>query len=158
MSRWYAAVRPLARAWSSSFKWMYPRGLGLPVGHAYLLLETKGRRSSRRRVTPLGYVKWKGRFLVQPLHGVDSDWVLNLQASPQVSVVVGRRRIRGRAMVLADVAERRAALQVIASSRTVSGLTARKHFSLLGKVSAAALELASRDPGKPIVIITKLAY
>ncbi len=131
MRTWYQTVRALAQLWSHLFTWMYPRGLWLIAGHAYLLVETRGRYTGRRRVTPLGYVPWAKNLIVQPLHGKDSDWVLNIKAHPEVTLILGRKRLRATMRVLDYESDRRRALAVISSSRTISGLTARKHFSLL---------------------------
>jgi len=153
MSKLYRAVEPLAHAWTKFFIWSYPRGLGLLAGHAYLLLETKGRRTGVTRVTPLGYVRWGGHFLVQPLHGAGSSWVRNLLACPRVEVMVGLRRFSCTAKVMDNVAERLEALRVIAASRTVSGLTARRYFALLGKSDEEQLGRASHNLDKLLVLL-----
>ena len=153
MSKLYSAVEPLAHAWTKFFIWSYPRGLGLLAGHAYLLLETKGRRTGVTRVTPLGYVRWGSHFLVQPLHGAGSSWVRNLLACPRVEVMVGLGRLSCTARVMDDVAERLDALRVIGASRTVSGLTARRYFSLLGKADEDRLGRASHDLDKLVVLL-----
>lgn len=153
MSRWYRVIRPLVLAWSKFFIRAYPLGLGLLLGHAYLLLETKGRHTGLTRVTPLGYVGWATDFLVQPLHGADSDWLRNLQASPDIRVVVGRRRLNCVGRVLDDPTERRYALRVIAASKSLSALTARRHFSLVGPEVEMSLYVAGQDMGNPIVLL-----
>jgi len=158
VSKLYGAVEPLAHAWTKFFIWTYPRGLGLLAGHAYLLLETKGRRTGLARVTPLGYVRWSNHFLVQPLHGAGSSWVRNLLACPRVEVMVGLRRLCCTARVMDDVAERLEALRVIAASRTVSGLTARRYFSLLGKADEDRLGRASHNLDKLIVRLETDAF
>ena len=153
MSAWYRVISPLAHAWTRFFVWAYPLGLGLLLGHAYLLLETKGRRTGLTRVTPLGYVGWATDFLVQPLHGPDSDWLRNLQASSEVRVWVGRRSLTCLGRVIDDQRERQLAFRVLAASKSVSGWTARRHFSLAGHSDELSLYLASQDMGKQIVLL-----
>ena len=153
MRTWYQTVRALAQLWSRLFTWMYPRGLWLMAGHAYLLLETRGRHTGRRRVTPLGYIRWAKTFIVQPLHGNNSDWVRNIKACPQVTVILGRKRLRANMRVLDDESDRRRALLVISSSWTISGLTARKHFSLLGTGRSERLESVSQERDRLIILV-----
>ena len=153
MSALYRAISPLAHAWTRFFIWAYPLGLGLLLGHAYLLLETKGRRTGLTRVTPLGYVGWATDFLVQPLHGTDSDWLRNLQASSEVNVLVGRRSLNCLGRVIDGQRERQLALRVVATSRSVSGWTARRHFSLASHIDELSLYVASQDMGKQIVLL-----
>ena|SRR5260370_23725421 len=67
-------------------------GKGLPV----LLLTTTGRKSGKRRTTPLLYVEDGERYVVvasvggAPKHPA---WYLNLQADPTATVEVSRRRL-----------------------------------------------------------------
>ena len=71
-------------------------GKGLPV----LLLTTTGRKSGKRRTTPLLYVEDAGRYVVvasvggAPKHPA---WYLNLQTDPTATVEVGGRRLTARA-------------------------------------------------------------
>ena len=153
MRTWYQTVKALAQLWSRLFTWMYPRGLWLLAGHAYLLLETRGRQTCRRRVTPLGYVPWAKNLIVQPLHGKDSDWVRNIKAHPEVTVILGRKRLRATMRVLDNDSDRRRALAVISSSWTISGLTARKHFSLLGTGRSERLESVSQERDRLIILV-----
>ena len=61
-----------------------------------LVLVTTGRRSGRRRETPLAYAPIDGAYLVVGGAGGESrtpDWVLNLRAEPKVAVIVDRLTI-----------------------------------------------------------------
>ncbi len=153
MRTWYQTVKALAQLWSHLFAWMYPRGLWLIAGHAYLLVETKGRHTGRGRVTPLGYVPWAKNLIVQPLHGNNSDWVRNIKACPQVTVILGRKRLRANMRVVDDESDRRRALLVISSSWTISGLTARKHFSLPGTGGSERLDSVSLEGDRLIILV-----
>ncbi|HEX6421182.1 MAG TPA: nitroreductase family deazaflavin-dependent oxidoreductase [Acidimicrobiales bacterium] len=62
----------------------------------FLLLETTGRRSGKRRVTPLNHVTDGDAFVVVASNGGAArhpDWYLNLLAEPRATVQVGGRRV-----------------------------------------------------------------
>lgn len=78
-------VRARGRAFASWF--------GAPV----LVIETVGRRSGRRRATPLVYLPHEEGFAVVPANaGADRApaWWLNLQAAGEGHVVLGQERYR----------------------------------------------------------------
>jgi len=82
--------------------------LGLPAppysSRSALVMETVGRRSGRRRVTPMGYVRdGDASLLVVAEHGRRADWVRNALAQGTVRVWLGRQEHRGRITVLDDV-------------------------------------------------------
>ncbi len=77
------------------------RRRGIPIG----LLTTTGRRSGKRRTTPLMYLEDDGRFFVVPSNsGFDHhpDWFLNLLASPSATFEVDGEEWQVRASVLAQ--------------------------------------------------------
>ena len=61
-----------------------------------LLLTTTGRKTGKRRTTPLLYVEDAGRFVVvasvggAPKHPA---WYLNLRANPEAAIQVGNRKL-----------------------------------------------------------------
>lgn len=69
---------------------------------AFALLETTGRRSGQRRLTPVGNGIDGEVFWVVSEHGRRSDYVQNLIANPSVRVKVSRRWYRGTAVVIDD--------------------------------------------------------
>jgi deazaflavin-dependent oxidoreductase (nitroreductase family) len=75
-----------------------------------LLLSTVGRKSGQQRVNPLLYMPDGSSFVVVGSNGGRPQppaWVLNLAATPEVGVQVGRRKLRAEAHVLTE-AEREA--------------------------------------------------
>lgn len=84
-------VNPLVRL-------LVERGLLDP---GWALLETRGRRSGRRRVVPVGNGLRDGVFWIVTEHGYHADYVRNILADPRVRVRVGGRWRSGRAHVLA---------------------------------------------------------
>lgn len=79
-------VRPLARyVLNPPVRVLVGMGV-LPLGYA--LLETTGRRSGRRRVTPVGNGLIGDTFWLVAEHGYDANYVRNLIADPHVRVKV----------------------------------------------------------------------
>lgn len=77
------------------------RSFLLAGGQPVLVLTTTGRKSGKRRPTPLAYLRDGERFVVAASNaGLDSPpaWWLNLQADPGAEVEVGgeRRPVRAR--------------------------------------------------------------
>jgi len=71
-------------------------GNNLPV----LLLTTTGRKSGKRRTTPLLYVEDGGRYVIVASVGGSAKhpaWYLNLRADPSATIEVGGRTIAVRA-------------------------------------------------------------
>jgi deazaflavin-dependent oxidoreductase (nitroreductase family) len=75
------------------------RGL---TGGAVALLETTGRKSGQKRVTPVGNGLRGDAFWIVTEHGWSSAYVKNVQADPRVRVKVGRRWLSGTAHILPD--------------------------------------------------------
>jgi deazaflavin-dependent oxidoreductase (nitroreductase family) len=75
------------------------RGL---AGGAVGLLETTGRKSGQKRVTPVGNGLRGDVFWIVTEHGWASAYVKNIQADPRVRVKVGRRWRAGTAHILPD--------------------------------------------------------
>jgi deazaflavin-dependent oxidoreductase (nitroreductase family) len=74
---------------------LYERDLGWLLGDRFLCLTHVGRKSGRRYRTVLeviGTDKASGEVMVIAGMGPSADWYRNIQASPAVEVVVGRRR------------------------------------------------------------------
>src|SRR4051812_44399885 len=69
---------------------------------AFALLETVGRRSGLPRCTPVGNGLAGDTFWLVAAHGMQADYVRNLQANPRVRVKVGRQWRTGTAVLLPD--------------------------------------------------------
>jgi deazaflavin-dependent oxidoreductase (nitroreductase family) len=72
------------------------------AGGSVALLETTGRKSGQRRVTPVGNGLRGDVFWIVTEHGWGSAYVKNIQADPRVRVKVGRRWRSGTAHILPD--------------------------------------------------------
>ncbi len=72
---------------------------------AFALLETTGRRTGQRRLTPVGNGHIDDTFWLVAARGVRADYVKNLLADPDVRVKVGRQWYPGTAHVLPDDAD-----------------------------------------------------
>ncbi|NJC96877.1 MAG: hypothetical protein C3F07_20835 [Anaerolineales bacterium] len=80
----------------------YAIGLGPLIGKLVLLLITTGRRSGKKRVTPLQYELIGDDYYLGAARGLQADWVRNIRSDPHVDVQVGGKHIRGIAEVVND--------------------------------------------------------
>jgi deazaflavin-dependent oxidoreductase (nitroreductase family) len=93
-------VRPLTnRVVNPLVRPLVARGL---LNRGWALLETRGRRTGRPRVVPVGNGLRGDVFWIVAEHGYHADYVRNILADPRVRVRVGGRWREGRAQVLAD--------------------------------------------------------
>jgi deazaflavin-dependent oxidoreductase (nitroreductase family) len=69
---------------------------------AFALLETTGRRTGEKRLTPVGNGLDGSVFWIVSEHGTRCDYVKNLLADPEVRVKVGRRWFSGLASLVHD--------------------------------------------------------
>jgi deazaflavin-dependent oxidoreductase (nitroreductase family) len=106
---------------------LYRLGLGGLIGKSTLVLTTTGRRTGRRRVTPVGYWEAEGAFYVLAGSGTYADWYRNLVARPEVEVQVGRRRLTAVATPLSDPREKAHALWLLGQR---SPGTAERYFGV----------------------------
>ncbi|HSL42543.1 MAG TPA: nitroreductase/quinone reductase family protein [Anaerolineales bacterium] len=101
-------MKPVAFNWAKMkniqkiHRVLYAIGLGPLVGKIILLLTTTGRKSGKRRVTPMQYELIGGDYYVGAARGLKADWVRNIEANPQVEVHVGARHFFARAEVVSD--------------------------------------------------------
>jgi F420H(2)-dependent quinone reductase len=75
---------------------------GRMKGAPILLLTTKGRKSGKKRVMPLLYLRDNGNVVVVASSGgtpTSPAWFHNLKASPDVEIEIGRERESRRARV-----------------------------------------------------------
>ena len=84
---------------------LYALGLGPLVGRIVLLLTTTGRKSGKKRVTPLQYEEIGGLYYLGAARGLQADWVRNIQSDPQVEIRVGAKQFHGCAEVVNDPAQ-----------------------------------------------------
>lgn len=69
---------------------------------AFALLETTGRKTGRRRLTPVGNGLDGSVFWLVSEKGRRAGYVANVEADPRVRVKIGRRWHTGRATLLPD--------------------------------------------------------
>jgi len=93
--RWIRPAQYLHRA-------MYAIGLGPILGRIILLLTTTGRKSGKRRTTPLQYEEINGILYLGSARGPKADWVRNIAADPHVEVRVKNQHFCGRGELIAD--------------------------------------------------------
>jgi deazaflavin-dependent oxidoreductase (nitroreductase family) len=72
-----------------------------------LRLTTIGRRSGQPRTVCVSFMPLEGRYVVFSGFGIHSHWYQNLRANPEVTMQVGRQRLRATAHVVEDPGRRR---------------------------------------------------
>lgn len=83
--------------------------LGIPIPGLWspstnLVLDVRGRRSGKKRLTPMVYVReHESSLLVVAERGIRENWVRNLLASDQAVVWIGRRRFPVRGHLREDI-------------------------------------------------------
>lgn len=96
--------------------WVYRAHLGRLLGHQFLLLTHRGRKSGLPRHTVLEVVHYNRAtrtYVVAAGWGVTSDWYRNIQQTPAVLLESGSGRVAARAAILPP-AEAAAELRVYA--------------------------------------------
>ncbi len=81
---------------------LYAIGLGPLIGRIILLLTTTGRRSGKKRVTPVQYEEIDGLYYLGAARGLKADWIRNIQSCPEVDIRVGAKHFHGRAEIVTD--------------------------------------------------------
>jgi deazaflavin-dependent oxidoreductase (nitroreductase family) len=74
---------------------LYRRGLGRLLGHTFLLIAHRGRRSGKRHETvamALGYDPGTREAVVCSVWGQNTEWMRNLRAHPALEIQIGRER------------------------------------------------------------------
>lgn len=88
-------IRSLSRAHRAIYRASGARILGSLVGMPVLLLTTTGRRSGRKRTTPLTYLRDGADLVVIASNGGADrapDWWLNLEHNPHALIQIGNAR------------------------------------------------------------------
>ena len=83
-------------------RFLYAAGLGPIIGRIILLLTTTGRKTGKKRITPLQYEQIDGKYYLGSARGLQADWVRNIQAQPRVEIRVKRDNFQGQAEVVTD--------------------------------------------------------
>ena len=79
----------------------------LGFSRIFLLLETIGRKSRKKRITPLEYHRIDGIIHIFSARGEESDWFKNIRESPnKISVKLGFHRFKPRIEIIYDPKEK----------------------------------------------------
>ncbi|HMB22053.1 MAG: nitroreductase/quinone reductase family protein [Chloroflexota bacterium] len=120
---------------------LYALGLGPLVGRIVLLLTTTGRRSGKKRVTPLQYEQINGLYYLGAARGLKADWVRNIQSCPEVEIRVGAKHVHGAAEIVTDPAKFADFMEVrLERHPRMIGLIMEKAHGLPRRPSRAQLE------------------
>jgi deazaflavin-dependent oxidoreductase (nitroreductase family) len=131
---------------------LYTIGLGPVVGRIILLLTTTGRRSGKKRVTPLQYEMIGADYYLGAARGVKADWVRNIQTNPQVEVRVGAKHFQGIAEIITDPSKFADFMEVrLERHPFMIGLIMQKAHGLPRRPSREQLEGLAKDEAFVIV-------
>jgi deazaflavin-dependent oxidoreductase (nitroreductase family) len=131
---------------------LYAIGLGSLIGRIILLLTTTGRKSGRRRVTPLQYELIGGDYYLGAARGLQADWVRNIRSNPQVEVRVGRKQFQGIAEVITEASRFADFLEVrLERHPRMIGLIMEKAHGLPRRPSRGQLERLAETEALVIV-------
>lgn len=84
-------LRGLFRAPVYLYRWR----CGWLLGHWFLLLVHRGRRTRLQRYTVLEIMQWRAKpveIVVMSGFGPNADWLRNIEATPGPEIVVGSKR------------------------------------------------------------------
>lgn len=72
------------------------------IGQMILLLTTTGRKTGKKRVTPLQYEEIDGKIFLGSALGERADWVENIKTNPSVEIRVKSKKIIGSGKLITD--------------------------------------------------------
>ena len=131
---------------------LYAIGLGPLIGKIILLLTTTGRKSGKKRVTPLQFEKIGNDYYLGAARGLKADWVRNIQVNPRVEVRVGAKQFEGQAEVITDPCRFADFLEVrLQRHPRMVGLIMEKAHGLPRRPSRTQLESLAKN--EAIVIV-----
>ena len=157
-------MKPVAFDWAKMkniqkiHRALYAIGLGSLIGRIILLLTTTGRRSGKKRVTPLQYEKIGADYYLGAARGVNADWVRNIQINPQVEIRVGTKHFQGIAEIMTNPSKFADFMEVrLERHPRMIGLIMEKAHGLPKCPSRAQLEELAKNEAFVIVHPTKFS-
>ncbi|KYK33699.1 MAG: hypothetical protein AYK19_13135 [Theionarchaea archaeon DG-70-1] len=110
----------------------------LGLGFIFVILETVGRKTGKRRFTPVEYHRlYENKVTVVSSRGRKADWVKNIKAAKDiVHLHVGFKKYRAKALFIDDVNTKRELLKSYCvkypyASRTLLGINVKKDSRIL---------------------------
>ncbi len=85
----------------------------LGLGFIFVIIETAGRKTGKRRFTPVEYHRlYEGKVTVISSRGRKADWVKNIKAAKDIAYLhVGFKKYRARALFIDDITTKRELLK-----------------------------------------------
>jgi deazaflavin-dependent oxidoreductase (nitroreductase family) len=113
---------------------LYRHGFGRLLGHTFLLIAHKGRKSGKRHETvamPLTYDAETREAVVCSAWGPDTEWIRNLRAHPALEIQIGAERYVPKQRVLSEGRGRRRWTRISAQASVAA--TPLRHDPRLGR-------------------------
>jgi len=131
---------------------LYTIGLGPIIGRIILLLTTTGRKSGKKRITPLQYELIGEDYYLGAARGLKADWVRNIQSDPRVKVRVGVKHFQGSAEIVTNSSKFADFMEVrLERHPRMIGLIMEKAHGLPRRPSRAQLEELAKNEAFVIV-------
>lgn len=95
-------------------QWLYRAGLGWTLGHRFVSVSHRGRRSGKIRETVLEVARYDPttrESVVASAYGTKADWYRNIRAEPAVRVRTGRMDYIPEQRFLTETEARQAAIE-----------------------------------------------
>ncbi len=109
--------------------WLWRLGFGPLLGHIFVVITTRGRKSGLPRRVVTEYVPYAGKLYTINAFGERSQWYRNLQADPRVTIQTWQGAERVVATRVTDIDE---LLAVFAAFRRRNPVTVDAYFHDLG--------------------------
>ncbi|MGD2249714.1 MAG: nitroreductase family deazaflavin-dependent oxidoreductase, partial [Candidatus Methanofastidiosia archaeon] len=121
-------------------------GVFCGFGYIFVLIETKGRKTGKKRVTPVEYHRlYKNKITVISSRGSKADWVKNIKANKCiVHLQVGFKKCKAKALFIDDKSMKQELLKSYCveypyASKRLLGINAKKDKNILDSEAFRAL-------------------
>lgn len=107
-----------------AFRWGFGRFIGTPIGGYVMVLKTIGRKTGLVRYAPVNYALLDGNIYCLSGFGKVAHWYRNIQATPQLDVILPSVTLSGTADTVTDQDEWLTACRQILKNSGFAGLMA----------------------------------
>ena len=107
-----------------AFRWGFGRFIGTPIGGYVMVLKTIGRKTGLVRYAPVNYALMDGKIYCLSGFGKIAHWYRNLQANPQLDVILPSATLSGTAATVTDQDEWLTACRQILKNSGFAGFMA----------------------------------
>jgi deazaflavin-dependent oxidoreductase (nitroreductase family) len=107
-----------------AFRWGFGRFVGTPFGGYIMVLKTIGRKTGLVRYAPVNYALMDGKIYCLSGFGKIAHWYKNIQAQPQIDIILPSATLSGTAATVTDQDEWLTACRQILKNSGFAGFLA----------------------------------